>query len=171
MGNIFLSFSNHTLPKFKVRPVSPDCRVEAHWLICAAPQTKLLCWPADIHSLTRSSHPSYSRCTPATELPSGGFEAVIRRLSRTDVDFPMQTFIKKDLYESLNKALTSQESLFPGSNLERAASGVFAKLRETTVSSYLSVRVEQLDSRWTDFCEILYYLGFRESLPRIFEFG
>ena len=37
VDNIFLSFFNHTLPKFKVRPVSPDCRVEADWLKCTAP--------------------------------------------------------------------------------------------------------------------------------------
>jgi hypothetical protein len=26
-------------PKFKIRPVSPECRVEAEWLKCAAPPT------------------------------------------------------------------------------------------------------------------------------------
>ena len=38
-GNIFISFFNHALPKFKVRPVSPDFRFEADWLKCAALQT------------------------------------------------------------------------------------------------------------------------------------
>ena len=36
VDNVFLSFFNHALPKFKVRPLSPVCRVEADWLKCAA---------------------------------------------------------------------------------------------------------------------------------------
>ena len=39
MMNIFLSFFNHALPKFKLKPVSPDFRVEADWLKCVGPQT------------------------------------------------------------------------------------------------------------------------------------
>jgi hypothetical protein len=54
-------------------------------------------------------------------LLSGGPTAGIRGLSRTDDDLPMQAFMKH-LYEFLNKTPTSQESVLPGSNLERAAS-------------------------------------------------
>ena len=37
VDNVFLSFFNYVLPKFKVRPVSPDCGVEADRLKCAMP--------------------------------------------------------------------------------------------------------------------------------------
>jgi hypothetical protein len=37
--------------------------------------------------------------------------------------------------------------------------GAFAKLRKATISFVMSVRMEQLESHWTDFNEIL-YLGF-----------
>jgi len=39
VDNVFLSLFNHALPKFKVRPVLPDCRVEADWPKCAMPPT------------------------------------------------------------------------------------------------------------------------------------
>jgi len=39
VDNVSLPFFNHAMQKFKVRPVSPDCRFEADWLKCAAPQT------------------------------------------------------------------------------------------------------------------------------------
>ena len=35
--NVLLSFFNHALPTFKVRPVSPEFRVESDWLKWAAP--------------------------------------------------------------------------------------------------------------------------------------
>ena len=35
----FMFFFNHALPNLKIRPESPDCRVDADWLKCAAPQT------------------------------------------------------------------------------------------------------------------------------------
>jgi len=56
VDNVSLPFFNPVLQKFKDRWVSPDCRVEADWLKCAAPQTKLLCWPANIHSVIWSPH-------------------------------------------------------------------------------------------------------------------
>jgi hypothetical protein len=39
VDKVFLYFFNQALPKFKVRPVLPDFRVEADWLQCAAPET------------------------------------------------------------------------------------------------------------------------------------
>jgi len=39
VDNVYLSFFNHALPKFKVRPVSPEFRVAGDWLKRAAPQT------------------------------------------------------------------------------------------------------------------------------------
>ena len=65
--NVFLFFFHHALPPFKVRPVSPDFRVEADWLKCAATR-KLLCFPADIHSVTRTPHPPPSHHLPATRI-------------------------------------------------------------------------------------------------------
>ena len=66
-GQLFLVSLEHALPIFKVRPVSPDFKVEADWLKCAASQNvKLLRWPADTLSVTRSPHPSSSPSLPAT---------------------------------------------------------------------------------------------------------
>jgi len=105
-----VSLFNHALPKFKVRPVSPDCKVEADWLKCAAPQSKSLCWPADIHSIHLQER-----------LLSEELKVEIHRVSRTNVDLPMQTFVKRITWV-LNKTFKSQGRLFPGSNLERADS-------------------------------------------------
>jgi len=58
-------------------------------------------------------------------LLSGGPKAGIRRVSRTDVDTT-----EANLYKNarlLNKTLTFQGSLFPGSNLEGAATGEYSK--------------------------------------------
>ena len=38
VDNVFLSIFHDELSKFKVRPVSPEFRVKADWLKCAAPQ-------------------------------------------------------------------------------------------------------------------------------------
>jgi hypothetical protein len=48
--------------------------------------------------------------------------------------------------------------------------GAFVKLRKATISSAMSVRVEQLYSDWTGFHEILYLRIFK-NLPRKFKFG
>jgi hypothetical protein len=49
--------------------------------------------------------------------------------------------------------------------------GAFAKLRETTISFVISVRptvrVEKLDSHYTDFHKILYLTIFRKSVKKI----
>lgn len=123
VDNVFLSFFNHTLPRFQVRPVLPDCRVEADWLKCAVPPNKV--------TLLASQHPFCHTipCTPTSRtayqqqrLLCRGPKAGVCRVSRTDVDFLMQTITKKIFMWILNKTITSQGSLFPESNLERVAS-------------------------------------------------
>jgi hypothetical protein len=42
--------------------------------------------------------------------------------------------------------------------------GAFAKLRNVTLSFVVSIRVEQLGSKWTDFRKILYLSIFRKSV-------
>jgi hypothetical protein len=57
-------------------------------------ERKLLCWPADNHSVTRSTHPSSSRRLTATRVVQRGHKAGIRRVKRKDSDLPMWTFMK-----------------------------------------------------------------------------
>jgi len=45
--------------------------------------------------------------------------------------------------------------------------GAFAKLRKVTVSFVMSVRIEQLGSRWTDVHEILYLRICQKSVKKI----
>jgi len=118
VDNISLPFFNHPLPKFEVSPVFTDFKVEADWLKRAAPQMEVTLLAR--RSVTRS-------CTlpPRTARQQGMLreevKAGICRVSRTDADLPMRIF-KNILYELLNKTLTSHRTLFPRSNLDRAAS-------------------------------------------------
>ena len=81
--------------KNSVRPVSPDIRLEADWLKCAASQCKLLCWPADIHSVTRSPHSSSSCHTPATtRVAKRRAQGRNSQSEQNKRDLPMRTFRK-----------------------------------------------------------------------------
>jgi hypothetical protein len=123
VDNIFLCFFNHAWPKLKVRPVSPDFWVEADWLKWATPLTQVTL-SASRYPLSHEprSLPLSTRRTPAKQLLlSGGPKAGVCRVSITDVTCWCKTLYK--FYRSfLNKNLTSQGSLFLGSNQERAAS-------------------------------------------------
>jgi hypothetical protein len=44
--------------------------------------------------------------------------------------------------------------------------GAFAKLRKTTISFVMAVRMEQLGSYWADFREIRYLSIFRKSVVK-----
>jgi hypothetical protein len=111
MDNIFVSFFNHALPRFHVRPVLPDCRVEADWLKCAAPPNKV--------TLLASRHP-FCHMVPYTpslhtaykqqQLLCRGLKAGVRRVSRTDFDLLMQTVTKKYLYGFRIKPLGLREA-------------------------------------------------------------
>jgi len=121
----------HALPKFKVRPVSPDFRIEAHWLKCAAPQTKITLL-AIRHPFCHTilAPPSSSRCSRATKVAKQRTHGRNSFSEQNWLNLPMQTFIKKFVCV-LNETLTSQGSLFPGSNLKRVASALILKLNCT----------------------------------------
>jgi hypothetical protein len=91
---IFFPFFNHAVPKFKVRPVLFEFRVDPDWLKCPRHKRKSLCWPAD----TQSSHDPRTLPSQGTHLQqrflSWGSKGRICRASRTDVDLTMQMFIK-----------------------------------------------------------------------------
>ena len=101
MDNIFVSFFNHAMPRFQVRPVLPDCRVQADWLKCAAPPNKV--------TLLASRHP-FCHTVPYTPSPRTAYQqqwllcrapkAGVSIVSRKDVDLLMQTVTKKNIYMS-----------------------------------------------------------------------
>ena len=111
MDNIFLSFFNHALPRFQVRPVFPDCRVEADWLKCATPSNKV--------TLLASRHPFCHTipCTPSPcttyqqlQLLCRGSKAGVRRVHRIDVDLLTQTVTKKIFIQVSSKPLHLREA-------------------------------------------------------------
>jgi len=111
------------LPRFQVRPVLPDCRVEADWLKCAAPPNKvtlLASWHPFCHTIPCT--PSPRTIYQQQRLLRRGLKAGVCRVSRMDDDLLMQTVTKKIFIWVLNKTVTSQGSLFLELNLERAAS-------------------------------------------------
>jgi hypothetical protein len=121
VDNVFLSFFNHALPKFKFRPLRLTSGSMLIWLKCIAPQVTsyTVGQPTAILSHDPRIPPplaSYMK----QGLLSGGPKAGICRVSKTGVDLPMRTLITI-LFEFLNKTFTSQGSLLLGSNLEWAA--------------------------------------------------
>ena len=89
--DVHLSFFNHALPKFKVRPVSRNFMSKMIGKNCSVPQTYV--------TYLASRHP-FCHTIPThlqQRLLNGGPKAVIRRVNRTNVDLSMRNFTK--IYE------------------------------------------------------------------------
>jgi hypothetical protein len=139
------------MPKFKVRPVSPDFRVVADWLRCDAPQTWVTLLPAAIHSVTQSTHLSL-HCTPASMVAKWKAQG---RNSQSEQNGCW--LADADLYTKfiwvLNTTLTPHRSLFLGLNLEWVASpspwDIYDNFMHEIVQKYLTFSFIPLNKNLT----------------------
>ena len=98
VNNVYLSSFNHAVPKIRSQVCIAWIQVEADFSKYARHKCKILCWPADNQTVTRSPHPSSSRRTPATTVAkrrAKGRNSQIEQNKRWLVDAKLY----KNLYE------------------------------------------------------------------------